>query len=767
LKDRGTAPLTIEGNVVAAGKISLQDGFKLHVGGGDSGGTVRAQYGCEFPSGGTQANSILNLDGSAPADSQCNVSTNPKRNGPADTGMPWFDTYLFKDPGRISSSTTSTAATPIGDIRDAFLPVGFDADGSLKSGHTLPTRTTAYVYDPAANTLGTSEVPKFLKEWPVPSDGGGCTIPNGTPVVFLWGRYTSSEVLNRYTANPECTDVTFWFAPNPGPDKTLLTGDDLTAAFYMDFSDTSAASACGGMEGVDYARWCLGGSSELMASKPRVVVGWPKDWTALPTEDPGGSGSGGIGYGNRVGAYLDTAGAIEGNFLSYWSNTSKATKVDTEAAVYKPCAIPVFWWIINCPSFGSRTMRLAKFTPKVAGGPIAETGNPAGLINVDVTFAMNNASGLTPKVLIDYLGPTDTVAKSCQDPDKIALGQEAFTLEIDPVLTTFSGGPVPATSKGTLSAADQQILAENCGAVDAINNMRVTFIVEGNPWNTNSPTIYLDGARIYYDSYQGASFPLPVDDDGNIQPIGTTQPSDPAKSDCDTTKPGGQLIFGGESHVYAADGSLEVCGGPNPDDPDGSLVIGIYGVPAVESLNASSVSLSSGGGLSTTLTDPGNAKVIGEQLTQGSANIHFPGGCIAFGLGGCWYGGWPGSSQRPKAVDFSFPSFSVPTGYSVTGAALRTSYRTYGDSWISSAGNSEIVVGSGSGCKTISVKDWADTVRQWANDTALRLFPGCSVGAVTGGLTGQFKARVANGFTWGFAWDLDGSTPCWKVWRST
>ncbi|MEZ5243123.1 MAG: hypothetical protein R2696_15460 [Microthrixaceae bacterium] len=63
-----------------------------------------------------------------------------------------------------------------------------------------------------------------------------------------------------------------------------------------------------------------------------------------------------------MGAYLDTAGAIEGNFLSYWSNTSKATKVDTEAAVYRPCAIPVFWWIINCPSFGPRTMRLAKFT---------------------------------------------------------------------------------------------------------------------------------------------------------------------------------------------------------------------------------------------------------------------------------------------------------------------------------------------------------------------------------------------------------------------
>lgn len=709
-KDRGTAPLTVEGNVVSAGKISLQDGFKLHVGGGDSGGVVRAQFGCEFSSGGNQANSILNLDGSAPADSQCNVGTNPKRNGPPDTGMPWFDTYLFKDPGRISSSTTSTAATPIGDVRDAFLPVGFDADGSLKSGYTLPTRDKAYVYDPNANTSGTADEPKFLKPWPVPSDGGGCTIPNGTPVVFLWGRYTSSEVLNRYTANPECTDVTFWFAPNPGPDKTLLTGDDLTAAFYMDFSDTSAASACGGMEGLDYARWCLGGSSELMASKPRVVVGWPKDWTALPTEDPGGSGSGGIGYGNRVGAYLDTAGAIEGNFLSYWSNTSKATKVDTEAAVYKPCAIPVFWWVINCPSFGSRTMRLAKFTPKVAGGPIAETGNPDGLINVDVTFAMNNASGLTPKVLIDYLGPTDTVAKSCQDPDKIALGQEAFTLEIDPVLTTFSGGPVPATSKGTLSAADQQILAENCGAVDAINNMRVTFMVEGNPWNTNSPTIYLDGVRIHYDSYQGASFPLPVDDDGNIQPIGTGRPEDPAKSDCDTTKPGGQLIFGGESHVYAADGSLEVCGGPNPDDPDGSLVIGIYGVPAVEPLRPSSVTLDTGssGSSSTTFSNPDAAKRIGEPVGVSSATIRYPGECWgAVGFG------WCHSPNPAKEVVAQFPPFpAIPSGYKVSTIGARVSYSNEGPLFESSNDVSQLKVG---GC-TENARTTSGDIRQWANE---------------------------------------------------
>lgn len=652
-RNRGTAPLRIEGNVVSAGQISLQDNFKLIVGGGNGGGTVRARYGCEFSSGGTKENRILNLDGVTPAISNCNVSTSPtppKRDTARDVGMPWEGTYLFEDPGRISSSTTSTAATPVGDIRDAFLPVGFDADGSLKSGYTLPTRTTAYVYDPTANTSGTADEPKFLKPWPVPSDGGGCTIPNGTPVVFLWGRYTSSEVLNRYTANPKCTDVTFWFAPNPGPDKTLLTGDDFTSAFYMDFSDTSAASACGGMEGVDYARWCLGGSSKTMASKPRVVVGWPKDWTALPTEDPGGSGSGGIGYGNRVGAYLDTAGAIEGNFLSYWSNTSKATKVDTEAAVYKPCAIPVFWWIINCPSFGSRTMRLAKFTPKVAGGPIAEPGNPAGLINVDVTFAMKQSAGLTPKVLVDYLGPTDAVAKSCG----------TFTLQIGSVETNFAGGPVPATSKGTLSAADQQALAQTCGAVDAINNMRVTFIVEGNPWNTNSPTIYLDGVRIYYDSYQGALFPLPVDDDGNIQPIGTDQPEDPAKSDCDTTKPGGQLIFGGESHVYAADGSLEVCGGPNPDDPDGSLVIGIYGVPGVDSRQPASVAIGSPNDDNTRLDDPARAKEIGEPSGRADLNITYDNEFFGTAEGN---------------VNLTFPPIgTLPSGYRIEKVSVRYSY---------------------------------------------------------------------------------------------
>ena len=48
-------------------------------------------------------------------------------------------------------------------------------------------------------------------------------------------------------------------------------------------------------------------------------------------------------------------------------------------------AIPVFWVGHQLVQSFAQTMRLAKFTPKVAG-LIAETGNPAGWINVDVTF---------------------------------------------------------------------------------------------------------------------------------------------------------------------------------------------------------------------------------------------------------------------------------------------------------------------------------------------------------------------------------------------
>src|SRR5690606_4935445 len=147
---------------------------------------------------------------------------------------------------------------------------------------------------------------------------------------------------------------------------------------------------------------------------------------------------------------------------------------------------------------------------------------------------------------------------------------------------------------------------------------------------------------------------------GNIQPIGSTQPVDPAKSDCDTTKPGGQLIFGGESHVYAADGSLEVCGGPNPDDPDGSLVIGVYGVPAVETRQPTAVAIGAPNDDNTRLDDPAKAKVIGEASGRADLNITYDNDFF-------------GTAEAN--VDLTFPSIgSLPNGYRIGKVSARYSY---------------------------------------------------------------------------------------------
>ena len=763
-RNRGAGPIRVDGDINIAGRLQLSDGFQLQVvGEGDDGGVVKVRYGCDDGDGNsTFSGAVVDVDNSDISDQvQCDIVSNPPRSDP---GMPWDGKGIFSDPGRVSDSTF-----PIGDIESSFLPVGFDNDGTLSDGYTLPARTQAYYFDPDQNASGSADVPKNLVALPdVLNGSGACDIPSGTPVIFLWGLYSDVDDLNRYTAEPKCADRTFWFAPNPGPDRELLTDDDETAAFYLDFTETASKSKCGGMESQNPFRWCLGGADEDASSKPRIVVGWPTGWTALPEVDPDGSGSGSLGYGERVGVEMDTAGSVEGNFLTFWRNREDAATIDQKSATYEPCR----WWIFTCPSFGQRSIRLAQLTPKVAGGPIAEVGHPNGRLYVDVQVAMNNASGTLPKVVVDYLDPNGDRVTTCGE----------FELNLDSVVKTHpAGDDVPPGSTATISDAQAEQLADNCGSVEAINNLRVTFKVERNVWNSpDLPTFDLDGVSVHYDSFQGASFPLPyhcedtnvdgeIDDLDNceVQAIGTDQPDDPAKSDCDSTRPGGQLIFGGSSHVYAADGSLEVCGGPDPDDPEGSMVIGIYGVPAVKPLRPQSFQISSapGGNPGTTFTNTDRALRIGEPELAGAAKaeLDFPGGCFALVIGGCWYGSfWTSDdnpNEKPKSLTFQFPAVAVPDGYKISSASLRASYTTAGTAWTTSAGNTGIVLEGCGSSDRIGVKDWYDTVRQWANDEALDILgPGSCVtaDAIAGGLSGEWIPRVANGFTWGFNIDLNG-----------
>ncbi|MFV0318559.1 MAG: hypothetical protein ACK5O2_16555 [Microthrixaceae bacterium] len=672
-RNRGNGPVQVKGAIVAAGRASGTDGLNVAAYNGD--GTLRAKRGC----------SGLAL---------CGGSWITNRSAP---GKPWNNTPSESDPGR----KTPIAQDPINNIRDEFLPIGFQADGSLRSGYKMPNRTTAYVYDETYNTGGdaTNEIPKYMK--PI----ANCTdVPAGATIIFLPGWYKSADVLTRYTANSACPDRTFWFTPradfSAGGSRELLQPDNETGAFYMDFTNTSTAFAgCGDMHGAVPARWCLGGyaansGQATLNSKPRVVVGWPNGWEPFPS---GAAGGGTPVYGTPVGITIDTVNSVEGSLLSYWSNRSNAQTIDSQYATYKPCSFNFIFFTINCPSFGQRTLRLADLTPKTTGGPVAETGAPNGRVYLEVRYGLKNPNSLnTPQVDVDALD-SQGIAKDCGTYDLTKSG------------VTFGGtGPLPASSKYVFNAAQAKQLADNCGAVELLNNLRVTFKASGNIWNSQLPEIYLDGVKFTYNSYAGASFPVGENNAYNSQ--------EPAKSDCDKTKPGGQLIFGGESHAYVADGSLEVCGGPDPDNPAEAQVIGIYGVPAVETLRPTSAAIDGGsaGSNGTQLVNAGGATRIGDPAggSTDSATIKYPGRCIgAIGIGPC-----DPIGGGAKDVRLSFPQFSLgnSTAYRVKKVEARSAYRAEGPFLGFTAPNEGAQLKAGS-----CVEDARTTnheLRQWANE---------------------------------------------------
>lgn len=652
-RSRGDGPVTVQGTAVVAGWASAYPLFTMKVVTATGAqGTLLRGYGCGQV--GSQVGWSPWLLANCTAFSQTQTRT---------TGV-GAGSLLRLDPGRksavpaVGEATDRVNTVPINDITDAFLPIGFDGDGTLRDGYDLPARTTAYVYDPTQNTTGTTapngsvDVPKFLKAVP----GNNCAnVGAGTPIIFLPGWYKSSEVLSSYTANPSCPDRTFWFAPNAGDDLELLTPDDVTAAFYMDFRQGSGRG-CGTMTSALPARWCLGGAGQggqNSNSKPRVVVGTPEGWTPFPATTPT-SGSSDPPAADAVNVVLDTANAIDTNWLSVWSSTANARAITVspaapELALFEPCP-----WV--CWSLGERSLRLADFGPKSTAGPVAEPAvggdavvAPKGRVYID--FAYRLQLGSFP----DYYQPAIEV--DALDDEGVTKECGAFDLSKDPQYSA-------AVTTWTTSAAQARQVAENCGSVDMVNNLRVHFKLKStNFWsflNPGYPKVEIDGARIRFKSYTGASFPVGTD--------GLYASQQPAKGDCDDTKAGGQLIFGGESHVYAADGSLEICGGPDPDDPAGRMVTGIYGVPAVESIAPTGLTRSSEGGMGE--NDFRDFDGLSDSAALGRMRIGEPAGrsTVSIRYDDDWF------ETNEGRLKVSFPALSVPSGYKIGYVDARVSW---------------------------------------------------------------------------------------------
>lgn len=453
------------------------------------------------------------------------------------------------DPARPNPSAQDPT-----DIKDSWLPVGFGSTG--ESNTSLPERTTAYTWNGVDGTL---------------SPAATC-VGASTTLVFLPGWYKNVDVLNRYTANSSCADSTFWFAPSPGADGKLLTADDVTGAFYFDFRN-GTGTACNGVPAMK-SMWCIGGSA---SQSPRVVVGYPSDWSPSSVV---------TGTAHRVTVQVGSAGTVDTDFSRTWDTISTSTGVASDAdgrgaqvigdgktSRYIPTSC--FIW---CFSY-DRAIRVRNFSPKVTSPPTTNQ------VYIKVGLGLQNSSLLDDPTIFVHAVGKQSGERDCG----------TFTIP----KAAYSGSGAVPTYRFTAAQATQ--LGSACGAIDLINGYEITVHVTGNGVNTGNPRVYFDGASIDFETNQGASFPSPV-------ATGSTPAA--AHSDCDGTKPGGQFIFGGESHVYVTDGSLEICGGPFPTSPETHQVIGLYGVPAVAPITVATVSDDGGNNFSSVNRDA--AKLINE-----------------------------------------------------------------------------------------------------------------------------------------------------------
>lgn len=587
--ERGWDPFVVQdGDVIAAGRM---------VGYGASGGfdvldgSLKARRGC------TGGNMTCSLPGTRTTGENVPAALNGT---PEDS-----------DPAR-PYPIPANDPTPT-DTRNEWLPVGFGSNGTLAPGYSTstnyPVRTTAYKMneDGSYSTIS------------------GCPMDVTQTIVFLPGWYKDANVLNQYTANGSCSDRTIWLAPDPGADNLLLTDDDVTGSYYMDFRFTSSASTCGqtpsngAMAASSKSRWCIGATA---IQNPRVVTGTPTDWNPAGVYDSASTKT----------VTLSSAGTVDDDLSQVWSSVNEPMRIgDGQVANYSPLSgVLCFFNIFNfgtCPSI-DRSIRLRDFSPNVSGPPVD------GKINVSAVLGVQNGSGIGARVEVRAVS---------NESGQVNCG--TFDLGTPPA---WNGNLGSAPAPVSLSAADQTTLATNCGQVDRINGFELRFLFEGNSWNVGDPQVWLDGAEITFNAQPGAAFPAPIS--------GSDQT---AQSDCDTTKPGAQLIFGGESHVFVADGSLEVCAGAYPQNPEDHQVVGVHGVPAVDPVRP------------TGITNWGNNNGGSSPLNTGNIT-EIDSKEVTIRYGGC--GGFCFIDYEEGWVDVAMETYSPPAGYAVSKIEARVSY---------------------------------------------------------------------------------------------
>jgi hypothetical protein len=667
---RTTGNFTVAGDITARSVIRLDMGQLTAVKADSSSPTpvIQARQGC------TGSSSI----------SGCS-STVTNRTGQVAPFTYLNNTPRDTDPGRISPSLTPNAES-IGDIADPFVPVGFKKDGSTIG--TMVQRTTAYLWDATNNNYG-----------PATSDCVG----NSPTIVFLPGWYRSAQVLNQYTKSANCKNVTLWFAPDPGDDGKLLTSDDKTGAYYFDFRQGSATGCQDGAN--SSTRWCIGGSSD---ANVRVVTGTPKGWSPMGAYTPANT-PGAIDPRAKIAVLMDTANTVDQDLSQRWESTTGRTvkedaqKIDGVAAKYSPY-VCVIWCFSS-----DRAIRNRVFSPQVSGPPIDEgavtgdaTSAPKGRVYVKVAYGVTNPASADPAVaIVTAVSPTSGT-KNCG----------TYTLYGNPA------APAPYNDKNsanyasglhtyTFTPVQARTLAAACGTQELINGLEVKVQITGNNFNTPKVEWYLDGVSINYDTFPTANFPNPTNSGG------TGSNDVAAQKDCDDTKAGTQFIFGGESHVFVADGSLEICAGPYPvvpntsDSVDKHVNIGLYQLASEGEINPISTNLGvSGNGAS--VGNPGNISAIDGQMVD----INYK------GTSGCCYFG---TRHTEGVITIPMGGYTPPPGYRISKITSRVSYNP------KNSGLFGVFIGDAPaletpGCGTVDFPKHADQAEQIASGDIVTMY---------------------------------------------
>jgi hypothetical protein len=503
-------------------------------------------------------------------------------------------------------------------------------------------------------------------------------------VTFSPGIYTDATALNNLFKASACKNTTFLFPPV----KDTTTGEyTATGLYYFNFQNTSTTSLeCGQEQFI----------GSFIATLPQDVK---HEWCI------GGAGAdysgqrviGGAPYNWDPSASptssiltlepASSAGDGPGIFFGLIRQRTAFEKGDScgSGETIKSCGVAIDGKTDNYSMSSGKN-----------GSSIWVSGFPKmsrGAIqkaDIEVAQAATNASGMNnPTVQINF-----------------------GTKYGDP-FNTDKCGPYtlakPGTSIGTvtLSATDSTALT-NClntgDAGDRLNNGTIQYNVSRS---SGTNVAKLDGIRLKITVAKQPTFPrMPsAADEGG---------------DCDTEQPGVQFIFGGDSHVYVPNGGLEICAGPNMANQMTGQQIAVYGVPAVPRLIPSSVTAYTAG-----VTNPNNALQIAEGSGLVSASVPYNG-----------------------TMTMRMPSYSAPSGLSITGAQLRVSYNPQS--------------ASGSNAPQISIKNTSGTtlcsitLDDGAGMQANTYSPSCLQSALASSFDLQFQAKGSGSCSGSGCPQLDG-----------